>query len=176
MNEEEKNTQTNEQEKTESTDTSNGGGDPKSEKQSDSSVKEVKAESKSDSPSAEELAEFRKWQESQKSEAEKLAAALAKADKARLAAEERASAAELKSTAMSKGVSAEAVGDVIALAKTKITDKVTAEAAIDEIIKKYPSFAQNTVQDTGTHTPNNNTNMEADDAKIRRIMGLPEKK
>jgi len=175
MNEEEKNSQTTEQEKTESAVTSNGGGDPKSEKKSDTSKTEVKAEPAPDTPSAEELAEFRKWQESQKSEAEKLAAALAKADKARLAAEERASAAELKSTAMSKGVSAEAVGDVIALAKTKITDKVTAEAAIDEIIKKYPSFAQNTVQDTGTHTPNNNTNTD-NDAELRKVMGLPAKK
>lgn len=75
-----------------------------------------------DTPSQEELAAFRKWQESQQSEAEKQAAAIGKADKARAAAEERAEAAELKLTALSKGVSAEALNDVIALAKTKITD------------------------------------------------------
>ena len=175
MNEEEKNPQTTEHEKTESADTSIGGGNPKSEKLSDTSAKEARTESKDETLTAEELAEFRKWQESQKSEAEKQAVALAKADRARLAAEERASAAELKFTAMSKGVSAEAVGDVIALAKTKITDKVTAEQAIEEIIKKYPSFAQNTVQDTGTRTPNNNT-ITDDDAELRKIMGLPAKK
>lgn len=174
MNEEEKNTQTNEQAKTESADTSKVVSDSKPEKQPIPKT-EVKTETAPDTPSAEELAEFRKWQESQKSEAEKQALALAKADKARLAAEERASAAELKFTAMAKGVFAEAVGDVIALAKTKITDKVTAEQAIDEIIKKYPSFAQNTVQDTGTHTPNNNT-ITDDDAELRKVMGLPARK
>lgn len=171
MPEDEKNTQTQENTNTESADTSIGGGDPKSENQPAPNT-ETKAENNPDSPSAEELAAFRKWQESQKSEAEKQAAAIAKADKARLAAEERASAAELKFTAMSKGVSAEAVSDVIALAKTKITDKVTAEQAIEEILKKYPSFAQNTVQDTGAHTPNNKT-VTDDDAALRRAMGLP---
>lgn len=75
-----------------------------------------------DAPSSEELAAFRKWQETQKSDAEKQAAAIGKAEKAREAAEERAAEAELKLTAMSKGVSVEALGDVIALAKTKITD------------------------------------------------------
>ena len=91
--------------------------------------------------------------------AEKQAAAIGKAEKARLAAEERAAAAELKLTAMSKGVSSEALGDVIALAKTKITDKVTAEQAIDEIIKKYPAFTESskpgitTGVRTGGNTP-----------------------
>lgn len=95
-----------------------------------------------DAPSAEELAAFRKWQESQKSDAEKQAAAIGKAEKARADAEAKAAAAELKLTAMSKGVPAAALDDVITLAKTKITDKVTAEQAIDEIIKKYPAFAK----------------------------------
>lgn len=103
-----------------------------------------KSPENSDDLSAEELAAFRKWQESQKSDAEKQAAAIGKAEKARLAAEEKAAAAELKLTAMSKGVSAEALGDVIALAKIKISDKVTAEQAIDEIIKKYPTFTEST--------------------------------
>lgn len=95
-----------------------------------------------DAPSAEELAAFRKWQESQKSDAEKQAAAIGKAEKARADAEAKAAAAELKMTAMSKGVPVAALDDVIMLAKAKITDKVTAEQAIDEIIKKYPAFAK----------------------------------
>jgi hypothetical protein len=60
MNEEEKNTLANEQEKTESADTSIGGGDSKSEKLSDTSEKEVKTESKDEILTAEELTEFRK--------------------------------------------------------------------------------------------------------------------
>lgn len=132
----------------------------------------------SDAPSAEELAEFRKWQESQKSDAEKNAAAISKAEKAREAAEAKAASAELKLTAMKQGVTAEALDDVIALAKTKISDKVTAEQAIEDIVKKYPSFAGTVTKPatTGAATPNNSPNMDTDDAKIRRVMGLPDKK
>lgn len=126
---------------------SSGGGDPKSEPAANAGSNKPAPESSktadnSDTPSAEELAAFRKWQESQKSDAEKQAAAIGKAEKARQAAEDRAAEAELKLTAMSKGVSSEALGDVIALAKTKITDKVSAEQAIDEIVKKYPAFTK----------------------------------
>lgn len=131
-----------EQPGTESADTSDSRGDLDSKKQSDISEREAKAENTPDTLSAEELEAFRKWQESQKSDAEKQAAAIGKAEKAKAEAEAKAAAAELKLTAMSKGVSAEALDDVIALAKTKITDKVTAESAIDEIIKKYPAFAK----------------------------------
>lgn len=126
---------------------SSGGGDPKSEPDANAGSNNPAPESNktadnSDTPSAEELAAFRKWQESQKSDAEKQAAAIGKAEKARADAEAKAAAAELKMTAMSKGVPVAALDDVITLAKTKITDKVTAEQAIDEIIKKYPAFAK----------------------------------
>lgn len=123
--------------------TSSGGGDPQSTTPAQNTKSDTdpqKSAEKDDTPSAEELDAFRKWQESQKSDAEKQVAAISKVEKARLAAEERAAAAELKLTALSKGVSAEALSDVIALAKTKITDKISAEQAIDEIIKKYPAF------------------------------------
>ncbi len=128
-----------------------------------------------DTPTAEELAEFRKWQESKRTDAEKHAAALSKAEKAKSAAEQRAAAAELKVTALGKGVSADALEDVIALAKTKISDQVTAEQAIDSILKKYPAFGGKAVT-TGTATTNNSPTMDTDDAKIRKVMGLPEKK
>lgn len=143
---------------------SSGGGDSKSEPAANAGSNKPAPESNktadnSDTPSAEELAAFRKWQESQKSDAEKQAAAIGKAEKARQAAEERAADAELKLTAMSKGVSAEALSDVIALAKIKITDKVNAEQAIDEIVKKYPAFTKSsepgitTGVRTGGNTP-----------------------
>lgn len=128
---------------------------------------------KEDSPSAEELAEFRKWQESRKTESEKKAAELGRANKAKEAAEARAAAAELKLTAMSKGVSADALDDVIALARTKITDKVTAEQAIEEIVKKYPAFAPSGT--TGAPTKNNHDSESFNEEKARRIMGLPPK-
>lgn len=136
--------QPNEPTNTEPAGASTGGGDPKPTtpaQNTESNKEPQKADEKDDTLSSEELAEFRKWQESQKSDAEKQAAA------------------ELKLTAMSKGVSSEALGDVIALAKTKITDKVTAEQAIDEIIKKYPAFTESskpgitTGVRTGGNTP-----------------------
>lgn len=129
-----------------------------------------------DAPSAEELAAFRKWQESQRTDAEKHAAAISKAEKARTDAEERAAAAELKVTALGKGVTADALEDVIALAKTKVSDKVTAEQAIEDILKKYPAFGTAKPVTTGTATHNNSPSADTDDAKIRRVMGLPEKK
>lgn len=154
------NEQTNESTNAESAGTSSGGGDPKSNPPTQNSETESqKFTEKDDVPSAEELTAFRKWQESQKSDAEKQAAAIGKAEKARQAAEERAAEAELKLTAMSKGVSSKALSDVIALAKTKITDKVNAEQAIDAIIKKYPAFTKSaepsitTGVRTGGNTP-----------------------
>lgn len=158
------NQQPNVNDNTEPAGASSGGGDPKSDPANTSGNNEPKPDpaksvKKDDTPSAEELAAFRKWQESQKSDAEKQAAAIGKAEKARADAEAKAAAAELKLTAMSKGVSAEALSDVIALAKTKITDKVTAEQAIDEIIKKYPTFSKSaepgitTGVRTGGNTP-----------------------
>lgn len=122
-----------------------------------------KPEAAEDTPTKEELAAFRKWQESQKSESEKQAAAISKANKAREEAETKAAAAELKFTALSKGVSAESLDDVIALAKTKVNDKITAEQAIDEIVKKYPSFARSSEPSitTGVRSGGNNTSSES---------------
>ena len=154
--------QTNEPANTEPAGALSGGGDSKftpSAQNTEPKTEPQKSTEKDYAPSSEELAAFRKWQESQKSDAEKQAAAIGKAEKARQVAEERAAAAELKLTAMSKGISAEALNDVIALAKTKITDKVTAEQAIDEIIKKYPAFTESakpgitTGVRTGGNTP-----------------------
>lgn len=141
----------------------------KSESQVDSAKPKAKAE---ESPSAEELAEFRKWQESQKSDAEKHAAAISKAEKAKLAAEQKAADFEAKYTAMLKGVNAEAVEDVIALARVKVSDDVTLDDAISEVIKKYPSFTSKPDITTGTSTPNNKSNSN-DDTALRRAMGLP---
>lgn len=152
------NQQQNEPANTEPAGASTGGGDPKPTTLAQNTEPNREPQ-KADTPSSEELAAFREWQESQKSEAEKQAEAIGKAEKAKHEAEERAASAELKLTAMSKGVSADALSDVIALAKTKITDKVTAEQAIDEIIKKYPAFTESskpgitTGVRTGGNTP-----------------------
>lgn len=91
-------------------------------------------------PSKEEMEAFHKWQDSQKSaeqlSAEKISAAEARASEA----EKKAAAAEAKAYAYSRGVSAEAVEDVIALALPKVGDNTTMEKAIDAVVAKYPAF------------------------------------
>ena len=88
----------------------------------------------------EELKAYNEWKESQKTEEEKKNEALTNAEKARLAAEEKATALEAKVTCLSKGVKTTSVDDVVILAKAMVTDEVTIEQAIDKVLEKYPSF------------------------------------
>lgn len=80
---------------------------------------------------------------------------------------------EAKYTAVSKGVKLEAVEDVIALAKNKVSNKVTLEQAIESVIEKYPQFgtAPDKPSTTGVTTPNNGS--PASDTLLRKSMGLP---
>ena len=106
----------------------------------DEIVKQRLERQKKGLPSKEEMEAFHKWQDSQKSaeqlSAEKISAAEARASEA----EKKAAAAEAKAYAYSRGVSAEAVEDVIALALPKVGDNTTMEKAIDAVVAKYPAF------------------------------------
>lgn len=126
-------------------------------------------------PSADELKAFNDWKESQKTEQEKTAEKIKLAQEAQTAAEQKAELLEAKYTAVSKGVKPEAVDDVIALAKNKVSDTVTLEQAIESVIEKYPQFgaASNKPATTGVTTPNNGS--PADDTLLRKSMGLPVK-
>ena len=106
----------------------------------DKIVKERVARVKKDQPPKEELEAFKQWQESQKTEEEKKNEALTNAEKARVAAEERALLAETKVTCLSKGVASTSVDDVVILAKSMLNDDLTMEQAIDKVLEKYPSF------------------------------------
>ncbi|HFU4517554.1 TPA: hypothetical protein ACGPA4_000452 [Streptococcus suis] len=88
------------------------------------------------------LAEYAKWQESQKSEADKQAEALTAKDKelANAQAENKILASKL--AALSKGVNADAVDDVIALAERLVTDDVSIDDAIGQVLTKYPQFGK----------------------------------
>ena len=88
----------------------------------------------------EEYKKYEAWKESQKTEEEKKNEALTNAEKARIAAEEKATALEAKVTCLSKGVNATSVDDVVILAKAMVTEEVTIEQAIDKVLEKYPSF------------------------------------
>ncbi|MDU4953473.1 MAG: hypothetical protein SO128_00385 [Clostridium cadaveris] len=106
----------------------------------DNLLKERVARLKKEQPSKEELKAYNDWKESQKTEEEKKDEALTNAEKAKLAAEERALLAETKVTCLSKGVIATSVDDVVTLAKAMVTEEVTIEQAIDKVLEKYPNF------------------------------------
>lgn len=106
----------------------------------DKLIKERIARERKNQLPKEELKAYQEWKESQKTEAEKKNEALTNAEKARLAAEERALLAETKVTCLSKGVVATSVDDVVILAKAMVTEEVTIEQAIDKVLEKYPSF------------------------------------
>jgi len=90
--------------------------------------------------SKEELKAYNDWKESQKTEEQKKNEALTNAEKARIAAEEKATALEAKVTCLSKGVNTSSVDDVVILAKAMVTEEVNIEQAIDKVLEKYPSF------------------------------------
>ncbi|GAB6170078.1 hypothetical protein JCM1393_25380 [Clostridium carnis] len=106
----------------------------------DKLIQERVAREKRGQLSKEELKAYNEWKESQKTEEEKKNEALTNAEKARLAAEEKATALEAKVTCLSKGVIATSVDDVVTLAKAMVTEEVTIEQAIDKVLEKYPSF------------------------------------
>ena len=106
----------------------------------DNLLKERVARLKKEQPSKEDLEAFNTWKESQKTEEEKKNEALTNAEKARLAAEEKATALEAKVTCLYKGVNSTSVDDVVVLAKAMVTEELTMEQAIDKVLGKYPSF------------------------------------
>lgn len=106
----------------------------------DKLIQERIAREKKNQLSKEELKAYNDWKESQKTDEEKKNEALTNAEKARLAAEEKATALEAKVTCLSKGVVADSVDDVVVLAKAMVTEEVTIEQAIDKVLEKYPSF------------------------------------
>ena len=91
-------------------------------------------------PSKEEMEAFRKWQDSQKTAEQLSQEKISAAESGRAEAEKKLAAAESKCCAYSKGATAEAVDDVIALAMAKVSDDMPIEKAIDAVISKYPSF------------------------------------
>ena len=91
-------------------------------------------------PTKEEMDAFHKWQDSQKTAEQLSAEKISAAESGRAEAEKKLAAAEAKCCAYSKGVTAEAVDDVIALAMAKVSDDMPIEKAIDAVISKYHSF------------------------------------
>lgn len=86
------------------------------------------------------LAELKKWQDSQKTEAEKNAAALKEKEEAATKAQKKLELAESKLSAIKAGVNPKYVDDVVALSMLKVTDDKDLKAVLEEMKKTYPNF------------------------------------
>lgn len=88
------------------------------------------------------LKAFQEWKESQKSESEKQTEILNAKDKELEEARANNKALNAKLAAMSLGVNAESIDDVIALSERLVTDETSIEDAIKTVLGKYPHFGQ----------------------------------
>ncbi|KPJ22128.1 hypothetical protein AKK44_06190 [Streptococcus phocae] len=96
-----------------------------------------------DANSAQEaLKAYRNWQESQKSEAEKQLEVLAAKDKELEEVLASNKALNAKLAAVSLGVNADSIDDVIALSERLVDDDTSIENAIKKVLDKYPHFGQ----------------------------------
>ena len=84
--------------------------------------------------------------------------------------------AELKGKvhALSVGVAADCIDDVLALAQAKVSDEVTLEQAIDNVIEKYPNFKGNKDKEIiTTSVPTaNDEQLAAEQEQAKKIMGI----
>lgn len=96
------------------------------------------------------LAKFKKWQDEQKTEQELVNEKLGtlETNNNDLTSENATLKAQLSAT--KQGVKADYVEDVVALAERLVTDEVTIDEAIKQVVKKYPHFAET---EEGSTTP-----------------------
>lgn len=81
---------------------------------------------------------------------------------------------EGKVHALSVGVAADCIDDVLALAQAKVSDEVTLEQAIDNVIEKYPNFKGNKDKEIiTTSVPTaNDEQLAAEQEQAKKIMGI----
>lgn len=105
------------------------------------------------------LSKLAEWQESQKTDAEKQATALTAAQTALQAATAEKEALNDKLAALSNGVKADAMEDVIVLARLRVTDELDINEAIKQVVEKYPQYKTDADEGgkpgftPGQHTP-----------------------
>lgn len=88
------------------------------------------------------LQQLKEWKDSQKSEAEKQSEALATKEKELKQALSDKKNLEAKLSALTLGVNAESVDDVITLSARLVSDEVSIEDAIGQVLQKYPQFGR----------------------------------
>lgn len=88
------------------------------------------------------LQQLKEWKDSQKSEVEKQSEALATKEKELELALSDKKNLEAKLSALTLGVNAESVDDVITLSARLVSDEVSIEDAIGQVLQKYPQFGR----------------------------------
>lgn len=83
---------------------------------------------------------YKEWQESQKTEQQKIAEQLESIKGEKTTIEQQYADLQAENLALKTGVIADSVEDVVALAKVKVTDEKDIETAIKEVVEKYPNF------------------------------------
>lgn len=87
------------------------------------------------------MKKFQEWQESQKTEQQKQQEQLQNLEKQFQTTQAEKQKLVAQVSAMKAGVQANSVEDVVVLANALVTDDVTIDDAIAQVIKKYPHFA-----------------------------------
>ena len=88
------------------------------------------------------LQQLKEWKDSQKSEAEKQSEALATKEKELEQALSDKKTLEAKLSALTLGVNADSVDDVITLSARLVSDDVSIDDAIAQVLQKYPQFGR----------------------------------
>lgn len=126
---------------------------------------------KTDEPKA-EPEKVPKPAEPEEKEAEKSSAEQTKTDEND--SEKKIAALEGKVHALSVGVAADCIDDVLALAQAKVvSDDVMLEQAIDNVIAKYPNFKGKDKEIITTSVPTaNDEQLAAEQEQAKKIMGI----
>lgn len=90
------------------------------------------------------MEKFREWQESQKTDAEKQSEKLSNLEKSYADKTSENETLKAQVNAMKVGVNSESVEDVVTLAKNLVSEDVDMDAAIKQVIEKYPHFVTET--------------------------------
>ena len=127
-------------------------------------------------PQAEQKSEPSGNSETGKADGKKSDSAESTVDRDNSQEENKQEIAELKGKvhALSVGVAADCIEDVLALAKAKVGGDVTLDKAIDSVIEKYPSFKGEKTKAivTSAVATVNDEQKTADEARINKIMGI----
>lgn len=127
--------------------------------------------------------EFKKWQESQKTEQQKIDETIKAATKLASQSEKRAIAAENKLTALAAGVTTESLEDALAIALRKTTDEKPLEKVLEEMKKesRYSGFfgTPQAAGGTGSSADHNKGQQKQENLGERlakqRVAGVPTK-